>query len=269
MAATPMAMPSADSAGPQLAGAQPDAGQPGQIPRPQPSRADGRRAAGPAAMVMSFLRCAGRVSSPGGDRAGVGDDVPVEHLDAPPHPGGDGVVVGDHDDRGTGGVELFQQGEERRAGAGVEVPGRLVGQHDRRAARDRPGDRDPLSLPARQLGRPRTSAVRQPDPVQRGQRELAAPGAGHPGVQQSVGDVVDARSRARPGRTAGTRTRSASPAARTAPGRSSAAMSRPVTRTVPAVGRSSVPIRCSSVVLPEPDGPTMPASSPAVTARLT
>ena len=49
-----------------------------------------------------------------GDGAGVGDDVPVEHLDAPPGPGGDRVVVGDDDDRGPGGVELFQQGQDRR-----------------------------------------------------------------------------------------------------------------------------------------------------------
>ena len=38
---------------------------------------------------------------------------------------------------------------------------------------------------------------------------------------------------------------------------------------VPALGRSSVPIRCSSVDLPEPDGPTTATSSPAVTVRLT
>ena len=46
-------------------------------------------------------------------------------------------------------------------------------------------------------------------------------------------------------------------------------MSKPVTRTVPLVGRSRVPIRCSSVVLPEPDGPTMPTSSPRRTVKLT
>ena len=35
------------------------------------------------------------------------------------------------------------------------------------------------------------------------------------------------------------------------------------------VGRSSVPIRCSSVDLPDPDGPTIATSSPAPTAKLT
>ncbi len=39
--------------------------------------------------------------------------------------------------------------------------------------------------------------------------------------------------------------------------------------TTPALGRSSVPITCSSVVLPEPDGPTIATSSPSRTAKLT
>ena len=47
------------------------------------------------------------------------------------------------------------------------------------------------------------------------------------------------------------------------------ATSIPVMRTVPAVGLSRVPIRCSSVDLPDPDGPTTAISSPAVTDRLT
>ena len=42
------------------------------------------------------------------------------------------------------------------------------------------------------------------------------------------------------------------------------ATSRPVICTVPALGRSRVPIRCSSVVLPDPDGPTTATSSPGV-----
>jgi len=61
---------------------------------------------------------------------------------------GDRAVVGDHDDRGAGGVELLQQGQDGRAGGGVEVAGGLVGQHHGRAAGDRPGDGDPLPLPA-------------------------------------------------------------------------------------------------------------------------
>jgi hypothetical protein len=40
-------------------------------------------------------------------------------------------------------------------------------------------------------------------------------------------------------------------------------------RTAPLLGRSSVPIRCSSVVLPDPEGPTIATSSPSVTANVT
>ena len=39
-------------------------------------------------------------------------------------------------------------------------------------------------------------------------------------------------------------------------------MSGPSTRIVPEVGRSSAPIRYSSVLLPEPDGPTMNVHDP-------
>ncbi len=49
----------------------------------------------------------------------------------------------------------------------------------------------------------------------------------------------------------------------------SVATSSPVTRTVPLVGRSSVPARCSRVLFPEPDGPSTATSSPAAMARLT
>ena len=37
----------------------------------------------------------------------------------------------------------------------------------------------------------------------------------------------------------------------------------------PALGRSSVPITCSSVDLPDPDGPTIATSSPRRTRKLT
>src|SRR4030095_3131185 len=43
----------------------------------------------------------------------------------------------------------------------------------------------------------------------------------------------------------------------------------PSTLTSPAVGVSSPPSRCSSVLLPEPDAPTIAMRSPAFTARST
>jgi hypothetical protein len=46
-------------------------------------------------------------------------------------------------------------------------------------------------------------------------------------------------------------------------------MLKPVIDTRPELGRSSVPIRCSSVDLPDPDGPTIATSSPSQTRKLT
>jgi hypothetical protein len=46
------------------------------------------------------------------DTCGVGDDAPVQHLDAPPGAGGDGMVVGDDDDRGALSIELVQQSQD-------------------------------------------------------------------------------------------------------------------------------------------------------------
>jgi hypothetical protein len=43
----------------------------------------------------------------------------------------------------------------------------------------------------------------------------------------------------------------------------------PATRISPEVGRSSAAIRCSSVDLPDPDGPTIASSSPWSTLRVT
>ena len=47
----------------------------------------------------------------------------------------------------------------------------------------------------------------------------------------------------------------------------SVSIRRPCSRYSPAVGRSSRPIRLSSVLLPEPDGPIMAANSPGASAR--
>ncbi len=151
-------------------------------------------------MLARAARSPGRSRAPGrGDGghdgpscsgAGVGDDVPVEHLDAPTRPGGDRVVVGDDDDRGTRRVEFFQQLQDGGAGGRVQVPGRLISQHHRRRARYRPGDRDPLPLAPRQLGRPGGGPVRQPDPGQRVCRQPPPLAAADAGVQQPVGHVA-------------------------------------------------------------------------------
>ena len=164
------------AAGPPLGGAWSPAGRGGgdravmTVLLPAGRGGPGRQPFG--CLIATTVRPAAsprRCSRAGG--AGVGDDPPVQHLDLAAHPGGDGLVVGDHHDRGPGRVQLVQQVEDRRAGGGVEVAGRLVGQHDRRRPGQRAGDRHPLPLPARQLGRPGAQLVAQPDP-------RAAPGRG-------------------------------------------------------------------------------------------
>src|SRR5215469_14090110 len=154
IAATPMAMPSAESAARSLRVRSPTPAS--------PARSPGRRRAGAGStgvfvmIVLLAPSAAGAVVMGAGDSVGVGvsGDVPVEHLDAAPHPGGDGVVVSDHDDRGAPGVEFFQQGQDGCPGGRVQVAGRLVGQDDRGLARDRAGDGDPLPFPAGQLRGP-------------------------------------------------------------------------------------------------------------------
>ncbi len=73
------------------------------------------------------------------------------------------VVVGDVHDRGALLVQVLEQLEHVHGHAGIEVAGELVAQQDRRLAGHRPGDRDPLLLPAGQLQRQPAAAVGEPD----------------------------------------------------------------------------------------------------------
>ena len=67
--------------------------------------------------------------------------------------------MGDHDDGLSHVVDgIAQEAEHLVTAARVEVPGRLVGEHDLWSARERPGDGDALLLAAGELGR----AVREP-----------------------------------------------------------------------------------------------------------
>ncbi len=59
-----------------------------------------------------------------------------------------------------------EQAHDLLAGLGVELAGGLVGEQDLRAARQRPGDRDPLLLPAGQLTWPLLRVLAQADDVQ-------------------------------------------------------------------------------------------------------
>src|SRR5258708_7145423 len=158
IAATPMAMPSADKLARSLRVRNPTlatrARSPGVIRRGavkarpvtgKPSVRGRRRGQGagwrgdparPGAAAGARVQAGGGTGGGGrGRRAGdVADDLPVEHLDLAGHPRRDVLVVGDDGDGGAVGVQFPEQGQDGLAAGGIEVAGGLVGQHDRRPA---------------------------------------------------------------------------------------------------------------------------------------
>src|ERR1041385_5252967 len=93
----------------------------------------------------------------------VVDDPAVEDRDLPGEARGDLALVRDHDDRRAVRVQLVEQREDRLAGGAVEIARRLVGEHDCGPSDERTGDRDPLSLAAGELVRPRAETVAETD----------------------------------------------------------------------------------------------------------
>ena len=176
-----------------------------------------------------------------------------------------GLIVRDQDGRDAGRVE--ERGHRLAhalAQAGVERRERLVEQHQPGLPRQRPGQCHPLLLAAGQLVRPaRAHASVELDHV------------------QQLGDAPRPfRLVARSGRSRYCRRRSrcgnSAPSCITKPmprrwaGTAAALGQRqPVQRTiVPASGVSNPAIRRKSVVLPEPDGPTIAVRLPAGDAQL-
>ena len=155
MAATPIAIPSADS--------------PARSFRVRSPTVESRARSESGSRLR--LRAAAVTTAPRW-RAGVGDDVAVEDLDCAGHALGDGVVVGDDHDGRAGLVELIDQGQDGLPGRLVEVAGRLVGEHDGGLADQGAGDRDPLALPARELGGTGSGALGQADQLERVERPL-------------------------------------------------------------------------------------------------
>src|SRR5215470_8705472 len=189
IAPMPMAMPSADSAARSFLARSPEL--------PIRSTSEGRsclifvrggiRAIGVWGVPRGYGAPPGRHSSP----MAVSHHAAVEQHDLPVQADRDPLVVGDDHDRGPVGVQLGEQLEDARAGAAVEVPGRLVGEHDGRPADDGPGDRDPLPLAAGQLRGPVAEPLAQADPLERADRVAAPLRGGHPAVEQALRDVVD------------------------------------------------------------------------------
>ena len=158
-------------------------------------------------------------------------------------------------------VDLAQPAAQLAAHLRVERAERLVEQQHLRLDRQRAGQRDALALAAGELARDSAS------PARRAARGRAVPSArrriSRLGGPRRARAAPSGRSRCsrRPScagtaRSAGRRSRHCAPA------RSSARRPRRRNRCAPLVGRSSPAIRRSSVVLPEPEGPSSAISSP-------
>ncbi len=165
-------------------------------------------------------------------------------------------VVRDEDQRRAAlAVEPEHQVRDFDAGGGVEVAGRLVGQQQLRLAGERARDRDALLLAARQLLRVVGRAPREPDavePARRPRRRRRARPASSSG-SITFSSAVSAGSSWNDWKTKpSSRWRSAARASS-----SSADSAMPSSQTSPSLGRSSPARSPSSVVLPEPDAPTM------------
>ena len=123
----------------------------------------------------------------------IGDHLAVQHPNLARQLIGEARIVRDHDDGGAIGVELADELHDRCAGGAVKVPGRFVGEHDRRMPDEGPGDRNPLPLPAGELGGLEARAFGEADPFERLIRAPVPLGGGDAGVQQPVGDVLPHR----------------------------------------------------------------------------
>ncbi|MCY1444794.1 hypothetical protein D9M71_612800 [compost metagenome] len=99
--------------------------------------------------------------------------------------------MGDHDDGGAGGVDLFQQFHHPTGHLAVQVAGRFVGQQQARAAGQGAGDGGALLLAAGQFGGVMLHARAQAHLAQRTFDALLALAGRHAAVAQRHVDVVE------------------------------------------------------------------------------
>src|SRR5947207_3000540 len=123
----------------------------------------------------------------------VRGDHAVAQRDDPGGVGRNVVLVRDHDDRLAAAVQVAEHLHQLGAGGRVEVPGGLIGEQDGGLVHERPGDRDPLALAARQLVGPVVHPVAQPDPGERLGGVLAPLAGGLPRIDQRQLHIVERR----------------------------------------------------------------------------
>src|SRR5215212_6872994 len=120
----------------------------------------------------------------------VAGDQPVAEDDHAPRVRGDVGLVGDHDDGLALRRQLLEDAHDLLGGLRVEVARGLVGEEDRGAVDERPGDRDALPLAAGELVRAVPDALAELHPLER-LRGAPAPLVGrHAGVDERELDVV-------------------------------------------------------------------------------
>ena len=185
------------------------------------------------------------------------DQPPALHRQPPRRARGQRRVVRDDEDGRAVRVDAIEQRRDVLAVSLVELARRLVGDEQRRPVGQRARDRDALHLAARelrgqmigaigqthvfeQLARPRRAARRP-------RRRLRPAAAPRSRAAVSIGSRKK-RWKTKPMRVRRMRLRSAS---------DKRATSRSSKSIDPLVGVSTQPIRCSSVDLPQPDGPVI------------
>ena len=177
------------------------------------------------------------------------------------------VVRDQHQRRAVLAIQREQQIADRRAGALVEIAGRLVGEQELGLVHERARERDALLLAAGKLVRIVMPARIEPDAARapRARARAASPRPSSSSGSITFSSAFSAGSRWKLWNTKPTRRRR-----RRARASSSSASRRwPARLIVPALGRSSPASRPSSVVLPEPDAPTIARLAPRATSRLT
>ena len=170
-------------------------------------------------------------------------------------------VMGDQNQRGAAlGVAGEQQIDDLPAGGLVEIAGRLVGDQDRRAGRQRAGERHALLLAARQLGRIMAAAARQARPPQarRARARAASATPASSSGTATFSSAVMVGIRWNDWNTMPT----LRPRKRASASSSSAPKVLAGDRHRAGIGRSRPAMTISSVDLPDPEGPTRPTASP-------
>ena len=194
------------------------------------------------------------------DEAAGGERHPARATRREPH-----VVRDEQQRRAVLAIEAEHEIGDFGAGRVVEVAGGLVGQQQLRLARERARDRDPLLLAAGQLLRIMRAATREADaiePIGASARASRLPASSSGSITFS--SAVSAGSSWNDWNTK-PRAAGAAPRARPRPRRKAHA----VEPHFADVGRSRPASSPSSVVLPDPDAPTIATDAPGSTSKLT